>query len=397
MNLWAISDSISLDSKLEDRGDTQLSGSLTYNRIVVKAGTNVLTGGGDSLNEEIIASLVRQIASVRGLGAEVLIVSSGAIAAGVNILGVGRQGNDVPFRQVLAAIGQSRLMHVYEKLFEPHEIIVAQALLSRGDINDREGYLNVRNTLLSLIELKVVPIINENDVVAVEEIGQDVFGDNDSLSALVANLVDADLLVILSDIDGLHTSDPHRDPSAELIPVVEKVDGAIEGLAGSSHSIKSRGGMRAKLEAAKLATASGVSVALANGMVADVVSRLVAGENVGTFFLPTSSKMESRKRWMLSGLSNRGLIVVDNGAAEAIRAGNRSLLPAGVSSVDGEFQRGDIVLVVDQQGEKIACGISSYAASDVIVIKGLRSDAIYKALGHQYGQEILHRNNMVLL
>lgn len=397
MNLWAISDSIPLDFKLEDRGDTQLSGSLAYNRIVVKAGTNVLTGGGDSLNEEIIASIVRQIASVRGLGAEVLIVSSGAIAAGVNILGVGRQGNDVPFRQVLAAIGQSRLMHVYEKLFEPHEIIVAQALLSRGDINDREGYLNVRNTLLSLIELKVVPIINENDVVAVEEIGHDVFGDNDSLSALVANLVDADLLVMLSDIDGLHTSDPHQDPSAELIPVVEKVDGGIESLAGSSHSIKSRGGMRAKLEAAKLATASGISVALANGMVADVVSRLVAGESVGTLFLPTSSKMESRKRWMLSGLSNRGLIVVDNGAAEAIRAGNRSLLPAGVSSVDGEFQRGDIVLVVDQQGEKIACGISSYAASDVIVIKGLRSDAIYKVLGHQYGQEILHRNNMVLL
>ena len=374
-----------------------MSDSLAYSRIVVKAGTNVLTGGGDSLNEEIMASLVRQIASVRERGVEVLIVSSGAIAAGVNILGVDRQGNDVPFRQVLAAIGQSRLMHVYEKLFEPHGITVAQALLSRGDITDREGYLNVRNTLISLIELNVIPIINENDVVAVEEIGQDVFGDNDSLSALVANLVDADLLVMLSDIDGLHTSDPHHDPDAELIPVVEKVDGAIQSLAGSSHSIKSRGGMRAKLEAAKLATASGISVALANGMVPDVVSRLVAGESVGTFFSPTSSKMESRKRWMLSGLSNRGLIVVDSGAAEAIRGGQRSLLSAGISSVDGEFQRGDIVLVVDQLGEQIACGISSYAASDVIAIKGLRSDAIYEVLGHQYGQEVLHRNNMVLL
>ena len=381
----------------DDIGDTQLSGSLAYSRIVVKAGTNVLTGGGDSLNEEIMASLVRQIASVRGLGAEVLIVSSGAIAAGVSILGLDRQGDDVPFRQVLAAIGQSRLMHVYEKLFEPHGIIVAQALLSRGDLTDREGYLNVRNTLLSLIDFKVIPIINENDVVAVEEIGQDVFGDNDSLSALVANLVDADLLVMLSDIDGLHTSDPHHDPDAELIPIVEKIDGAIQSLAGSSHSTKSRGGMRAKLEAAKLATASGVSVALTNGMVPDVVSRLVTGESVGTFFSPTSSKMESRKRWMLSGLSNRGLIVVDSGAAEAIRGGHRSLLPAGVSSVDGEFQRGDIVLVVDQLGEQIACGISSYAASEVIAIKGLRSDAIYEVLGHQYGQEVLHRNNMVLL
>ena len=374
-----------------------MSDSLAYSRIVVKAGTNVLTGGGDSLNEEIMASLVRQIASVRERGVEVLIVSSGAIAAGVNILGVDRQGNDVPFRQVLAAIGQSRLMHVYEKLFEPHGITVAQALLSRGDITDREGYLNVRNTLISLIELNVIPIINENDVVAVEEIGQDVFGDNDSLSALVANLVDADLLVMLSDIDGLHTSDPHHDPDAELIPVVEKVDGAIQSLAGSSHSIKSRGGMRAKLEAAKLATASGISVALANGMVPDVVSRLVAGESVGTFFSPTSSKMESGKRGMLSGLSSRGLIVVDSGAAEAIRGGQRSLLSAGISSVDGEFQRGDIVLVVDQLGEQIACGISSYAASDGIAIKGLRSDAIYEVLGHQYGQEVLHRNNMVLL
>ena len=368
-----------------------------FQRIVVKAGTNVLTGGSDSLDLGMMTLLVEQMADLHQMGVEVLLVTSGAIASGVQVLAIDRQREDIPSRQALAAVGQSRLMHTYEQLFQDHSITVAQALLSRENIMDREGYLNVRNTLLALLDWKVIPIINENDVVAVEEIGVDVFGDNDNLSAMVANLVDADLLIMLSDIDGLHTADPHEDPHAKLIPRVEKVDQAIEALAGANHSSKSRGGMQAKLEAIKLATASGVAVALVNGRENRVVPRLVSGESLGTFFAPTGSKVESRKRWMLSGLSTRGRIVVDAGAAQALRANHSSLLPAGIKDVDGDFKRGDIILVVGPGGERVACGIASYGSADVVAIKGLRSDRIREALGYQYGEEVLHRNNMVLL
>ncbi|MQF48723.1 glutamate 5-kinase [SAR202 cluster bacterium AC-647-N09_OGT_505m] len=376
-------------------GEQQETG--LYRRIVVKAGTNVLTGGGANLDFELMASLVEQVAGLRHRDIEVLLVTSGAIAAGRHVLDVGRQREDIPSRQALAAVGQSRLMHTYAQLFDEHNITVAQGLLSRGDIMDREGYLNVRNTLLALLEWRVIPIINENDVVAVEEIGVDVFGDNDNLSAMVANLVDADLLIMLSDIDGLYTSDPHEDSKAVLIPMVGRVDQDIEALAGANHSPRSRGGMQAKLDAIKLATAFGVAVALVNGREGQVVTRLAAGESVGTFFAPTGSKVESRKRWMLSGLSTRGRIVVDAGAAEALRTYHRSLLPAGVDDVDGDFLRGDIILVVGPNGQQVACGIASYGASDVAAIKGLRSDRIEEALGHRYGEEVVHRNNMVLL
>ena len=290
-----------------------------YRRIVVKAGTNVLTGGGDSLHHEVIASLVGQLAAVHRQGVEVALVTSGAVAAGRHAIGVSRSGDDIPFRQVLAAVGQGRLMQTYEQEFEEHGITVAQALLSRRDILDREGYLNVRNTLLALLELNVIPIINENDVVAADELKDVGFGDNDNLSAMVANLIDADMLIVLSDIGGLYTADPHLDPDARLIPRVEVIDEATMAMAGPSHSSRSRGGMQSKLAAIKLAAASGVAVSLVSGKTDQVVSRLASGESIGTYFAPTASKMESRKRWMLSGLSTRGRIVVDDGAAEALR------------------------------------------------------------------------------
>jgi glutamate 5-kinase len=368
-----------------------------YRRIVVKAGTNVLTGRTDNLDLELMASLVEQVADLHQRGIEVLLVTSGAIASGGQVLDIAGKREDIPSRQALAAVGQSRLMHIYEQFFENHNIAVAQALLSRGNIMDREGYLNVRNTLLTLLDLKVIPIINENDVVAVEEIGVEVFGDNDNLSAMVANLVDADFLIILSDIDGLHTADPREDLQAALIPRVERVDRAIEALAGAHHSSRSRGGMQAKLDAIKLASASGVAVALVNGRESRVVLRLTEGESLGTFFAPTRTNVESRKRWMLSSLSTRGRIVVDAGAAEALRSNHGSLLPAGIRNVDGDFKRGDIILVVGPGEERVACGIASYDAAEVAAIKGLRSDRIYEALGYQYGEEVLHRNNMVLL
>ena len=370
--------------------------SLRYNRLVVKAGTGVLTGGSQSLDTDVLSNLVGQIARLHRSGAEVILVTSGAVAAGRQTLGPKAERRDIPFRQVLAAIGQGRLMGLYEQLFGEHGISVAQALLTWKDLSDRQGYLNVRNTLLALLELRVVPVLNENDVVAMDELGE-VFGDNDKLSALVANLVDADLLVILTDIDGLYTSDPHVDPDAHLIQRVERVDTSVEMYTGEHLNPQSRGGMATKLEAARLATTSGISTVVCNGVEKDVVLRLAQGEESGTLFLPTASRMESRKRWMLSGLSSRGEIYVDQGAVSALQDQNRSLLPAGVNGVEGEFQRGDSVYVMNGEGEKVACGIANYGSEDIGRIMGIRSDRIQSILGYHYGQEVVHRNNMVLL
>lgn len=369
---------------------------LKYRRLVVKAGTGVLTGGEDKLDEDVMAGLVGQIARLHADRAEVILVTSGAVVVGGHTLRLSRERRDIPFRQVLAAVGQGHLMHVYEQLFNAHGINVAQALLTWKDLSERQGYLNVRNTLLALLELGVVPILNENDVVAVDEIGE-VFGDNDRLSALVANLVDADLLVVLSDTDGLYTADPGSVPGATLIRRVEKVDSEVQALAGKHRNPQARGGMPTKLEAARLSTASGVAMVICNGTEKDVILRLARGEELGTLFLPTASRMESRKRWMLSGLSNRGEIVVDAGAAVALKEQNRSLLPAGVQGVSGEFQRGDTVYIVAPDGEKVACGITNYNSADILRLKGVRSDRIPEILGYQYGQEIVHRNNVVLL
>ena len=380
----------------EPSGAANGAAPLRYRRLVVKAGTSVLTGGSDRLNLEVMSGLVGQIARLHASGAEVLLVTSGAVAAGRHSLGAAPTRRDIPFRQVLAAVGQSHLMGVYEQLFAPHGISVAQALLTWNDLSERHSYLNVRNTLLALLELGVVPVLNENDVVAVDEIGE-VFGDNDRLSALVANLVDADLLAVLTDTGGLYTSDPRVDPGAELIGRVEKVDSTIEKLAGRHRNSKAQGGMPSKLEAAKLATSSGISTVICNGQEKDVLLRLAGGEELGTLFLPTATRMESRKRWMLSGLSNRGEIVVDGGAARALRDQNRSLLPAGVKEVAGEFQRGDIVYILTAEGGRLACGIANYSSEDIARVKGSRSDRIQGILGYHYGQEAVHRNNMVLL
>ena len=370
---------------------------LVYDRIVVKAGTRLLTGGADQLDLKTMAILVGQMARLQQRGVQVLMVSSGAIAAGRHVLGMRKEQKDVPFRQVLAAVGQGRLLQAYEQLFSSHGVTVAQALLSRRDLTDRLGYLNIRNTLLALLDLRVVPIINENDVVAVEELEGEVFGDNDNLSAMVANLVDADLLVMLGEVEGMYTADPHLDSSARLIDGVERIDAAIEALAGSSSDRQGRGGMATKVEAARLATASGVAVAIASGYQTEVLIRLACGESMGTFFPPTSSKMESRKRWMLSGLSTRGQLMVDAGAVSALRNSHRSLLPAGVKEVRGTFNRGDIIAIADPGGLQIACGIANYGSQEMAVIQGHRSDSIQELLGYQYGDEVVHRNNMVLL
>ncbi len=370
--------------------------SLSYHRIVVKLGTNLLTDSTGQLDHDIMSKLVIQVAGLHRQGLELLIVSSGAIAAGRHKLGLTRELKGIPYRQVLSSVGQSRLMQAYEQLFGKHGITVAQALLAKTDLADRAGYLNTRNTLLALLELRVLCIVNENDVVAVDEIQEAKFGDNDNLSAMVANLVDADLLIMLTDTAGLYTADPQLSPDARLIPQVEVIDAEIECLAADTPSRMGTGGMATKIEAAKLATASGITVVIANGNEPDVISRLAAGEAIGTRFLPTSSNLESRKRWMLSGLSTRGKLIVDTGAALALKKQKRSLLAAGIKSVEGDCERGDIVNIYDTGGSHLGCGIINYGSADINTIKGVHSGQIVSLLGYDYGAEVVHRNNLVI-
>jgi glutamate 5-kinase len=370
---------------------------LPYRRIVVKFGTRLLTGGSNRLDLETVSNLVDQVAQLHEQGREPIIVSSGAIASGRDKLGLTRKIKGIPFKQVLASVGQSRLMNVYEQLFDQHNITVAQALLTKADLADRAGYLNARNTLLALLELRVVCIVNENDVVSIDEIQEAKFGDNDNLSAMVANLVDADLLVMLTDIGGLYTADPHHDPDARLIPQVARIDSKIVRLGTINTDSIGTGGMVAKIEAARLATTSGVNAVIADGREADVILRLASGESLGTRFLPTTSKLESRQRWMLSGLCTRGKLVIDDGATLALRKQNRSLLSAGINKAEGRFERGEIVAIYDTRGNHLGCGITNYSSGDIGIIKGAHSDKIATLLSFDYGPEVVHRNNLALL
>jgi glutamate 5-kinase len=375
----------------------QSNRSRPYSRVVVKAGTALITSGSDELDMDTMADLVGQIAQLRQSGCQMLLVSSGAVAAGRHALGTSNGHGSLKMRQLLAAIGQGRVMSAYERLFGQHNIHVAQALLTGRDIDDREGYLNIRNTLLGLIELGIVPIINENDVVAVDELGGEIFGDNDMLSAMVANIVDADLLIMLGRVNGLFTADPNLDPTAQPIPVVTSFTEEIEALGGPSADGRGRGGMTTKLEAAKLATASGVDSVVASGRQRGVIRRLVSGESHGTFFPTSATRMESRKRYLLSQMHESDAVVVDSGAARALLHRNSSLLAAGVVDSLGDFDRGDVVLVLDTERHQLACGISNYSSRDIKHIRRLRSDRIELTLGHYFGDEVLHRDNIVIL
>ena len=370
-----------------------------YRRIVVKAGTALVTGGSDALDIGALAKLVAQIARLQSDGCEMLLVSSGAVAAGRSALGAdnGARRGDVNVKQMHAAIGQGLIMAEYERLFGLRDIRVAQALLTGRDLDDREGYLNVRNTLLGLIGLGVAPIINENDVVSINELGGAIFGDNDMLSAMVANIVDADLLLMLGQLDGLFTADPNLDPSARPIPVVERFTDEIDALAGPSADGRGRGGMTTKLEAARLATLSGVDTIMASGRRDDAILRAARGERIGTYFPARATRMESRKRYLLSQMRESDAVLVDAGAARAVAHRNSSLLAAGIVDVVGDFERGDVVMVMDAERHAIACGISNYGAEEIRRIRGLRSDRIRPTLGYYFGDEALHRDNMVAL
>jgi glutamate 5-kinase len=370
-----------------------------YERIVAKLGTNLLTGGTDRLDPKVMAALAAQVVRLMGERREVVVVTSGAIAAGRERMAAmqAKERRDIPFRQVLASVGQARLMQAYDGLFGAHGRVVGQTLVSRRDLHDRAGYLNARNTLLGLLEAGVVPIVNENDAVAIDEIADARIGDNDNLSALVANLIDADALVLLTDIDGLYTADPRRDRDATLLPRVERITKEIEQSAGASETGRGTGGMITKLQAAKLATGSGCDVYIAAGRERDALYRIATGEHLGTLLPGRGTRLEGRKRWMLSGLGTKGCIIVDAGAARALLDQRRSLLPAGVREVEGPFRRGDTVNICLPGGQPIACGITNYDDRDLTAIRGVRSDRIAAILGHEYGSEAVHRNNLVLL
>jgi glutamate 5-kinase len=369
---------------------------MPYRRIVAKFGTSLLTAGSDRLDLEAMSRLVGQVVRLRDQGCEVVVVSSGAQAAGRHRLRGRLKPGRNPSRQAVASVGQSHLMQSWDELFDWHETVVAQVLLTRRDLSDRLGYLNARTTLRDLLEAGTVPIVNENDAVALDEVLATRIGENDTLSAYVANLIDADLLVILTDVEGLFDADPRTHPEAKLLSRVERIDGSVEALGGGAHGAGS-GGMATKLSAAQIATQAGVDVVVANGRLPDALVAVVNGEKLGTAFPAPGDRIESRKRWILAHITREGHIVVDAGAAGALRAQGRSLLPAGVSAVTGSFQRGDSVEIRDPSGVRVAAGTTNYASDELERIRGLRSDRIADTLGYAYGEEVIHRDNMVLL
>lgn len=368
---------------------------MNFQRIVIKLGTSTLTAGTARLSPPHIIELVRQMAELHRSGRDLLLVTSGAIAAGREWLNSPQLPKAIPIKQMLAAIGQPRLMALYEQLFGLYGVTVSQVLLTRRDLADRRGYLNSRNTLAALLSQRVIPIINENDTVATEEIR---VGDNDNLSALVVNLIEADLLVMLTDQPGLFTADPRKDPTAQLVRDIRgpEIPEALWQAAGSSTGRLGTGGMITKLQAADLARRSGATVIIAPGSDQDVLLRLDGGEAIGTHFEPAFTAVESRKRFLLAGGRARDRLVVDDGASQALRLGG-SLLPVGLTSVEGSFERGDPVGVLDKNGREIARGLANYSAADLKRICGCHSSEIEKILGFVYGEEVIHRNNLVLL
>ena len=370
-------------------------------RIIVKIGTNVLTNGTDSLNQKTMSSLAAQITTLIQKDIEVILITSGAIAAGRHKANSNHRTEnlttkDVHSRQVLAAVGQAQLMRSWDEIFQKHSIIAGQALLTRNDLNDRAGYLNARNTLTQMLSLKILPIINENDVVSIEEIDQSTIGDNDYLSAQVANLVDADLLLILTDTEGLFSENPQTNNSAYLIKKVEKIDDSILKMAGKP-SERGTGGMSSKIIAARLATQHGAHVIIAHGHKDSVIIDACNHKNVGTLFLPTGDRTESKRRYLMSGLQVQGRIIIDDGAVKALQHSGTSLLPAGVLSAEGNFLRGSVVEIYSDSNAHIATGIVNYDLDEIEKIAGKHSDDISKTLGYAHSIEIIHRNNLILI
>ena len=363
-------------------------------RIVVKVGTSTLTHANGKLNYSRIEYLVRELADAVNSGKQILLVSSGAVGAGMDRLGWKEKPKTIPAKQAAAAVGQGILMHTYEKLFGEYGQIVAQVLLTREDSVNRKRYANSRNTLLTLLEIGVIPIINENDAVAIDELK---IGDNDTLSANVAAIVDADLLIILSDVDGVYTANPQKDPGARLIEEISEVTPEVEAICGGAGTMRGTGGMLTKMAAARMAMNSGIVMVIASGAKDGVVQSVLAGNQVGTLFPPRQNRLQFRKRWLAFGARIKGRLIVDRGCAQALQNSGSSLLAAGVKSVEGSFEQGNTVSIVNQDGWEIARGLANYNAADAVKIMGAHTHEIAGILGHKPYDEVVHRDNMVLL
>jgi glutamate 5-kinase len=363
--------------------------------LIVKVGTLVLTGAAGALDQRRIASLAEELHELAATGRKVALVTSGAVASGMAQLGLTKRPADLARLQAVAAVGQSHLIEAYDRALRAHGRHAAQLLLTAEDLDDRTRYLNVRNTILALFDFGAIPIINENDTVSVDEL-LTTFGDNDRLAAMVTNLVRAPLLVLLSDVDGLYDGDP-RDSRSKVISTVARLDASILALARDKATGLSKGGMASKLEAARMATAAGEHVIIANGHVVGNLARIVAGDEVGTLFLAQGQAIAAWKRWIGLTVQPRGKLSLDDGACRAIRQRGRSLLAAGVVGAVGSFKKGDVVALEDPQGVQVARGLSNYSLEEVLKIKGLRSDQIAAVLGHCPYDEVVHRDNLALI
>jgi glutamate 5-kinase len=361
-------------------------------RVVVKVGSNVLTQD-NGLNVGAIESISNQLCQLIDDGREVILVSSGAMASGMRKLGLQRRPDAVPERQAVSAVGQAGLMEAYEHAFSRCRKQVAQILLTSDDLSHRKRYLNSRNALLTLLSWKVIPIINENDTVMVEEIQ---FGDNDTLAAMISLLMEADLLINLTDIGGLFDRDPRTDPQAVLIPVVHTIDAQLEALAGEIPGALGTGGMRSKIAAAKKLSAAGVPMIIANGNTPDILLRIIEGEALGTFFVPNVKSLNSRKRWLAYSLKPKGVLVIDKGAAAAVVRNGKSLLPSGITRVEGNFSSGAPVRFDNEDGVALGVGLVNYGSDDLRRIQGLKTSQIRQKLGYRPYDEVIHRDNLAI-
>ena len=362
-------------------------------RIVVKVGSSLVTNEGRGLDEDAIGEWCRQMALLSGQGKEVVMVSSGAIAEGMKRLGWSTRPSEVPALQAAAAVGQMGLAQMYETKLRQNGMGSAQVLLTHADLADRERYLNARSTLLTLLQHRVLPVINENDTVVNDEIK---FGDNDTLGALVANLIEADLLIILTDQKGLFTADPRKDPSATFVHEARAGDAALEAMAGGAGSSLGRGGMITKILAAKRAAGSGASTVIAWGREPDALLRLCQGDNMGTLLVAQTAKQQARKQWMADHLQLRGSVTVDAGAAHKVLTEGKSLLPIGMTGVAGDFSRGDVIAIKDEQGAEIARGLANYASAEARLLCRKPSHDYEALLGYSAEPEMVHRDNLIL-
>jgi len=363
-------------------------------RIVVKVGSSILASVEKGLHREVFSHLAKEISDIKRKGYEIVLVSSGAIAAGMEKLGYRARPQSITQKQATAAVGQGRLMKIYEDHFSRYQQIVAQILLTHDDLSHRRRFLNARNTLLALLGLGIIPIINENDTVVVDEIK---FGDNDNLSALIANLIEADLLVILTDMEGLCDADPRYHPQAHCISLVEDIDMDIGARIGDAGGPWNVGGMISKIQAARKASRSGIPTVIACGTKEGVLHQILRGKEIGTLILPKEEALSSRKRWIAFNLKPKGDVVVDEGAKRAIVQKGKSLLPSGIVRIRGAFDRGDPVSCLGPKGKEFARGLVNYSAAELEKIKGLRTDHIERALGYKYSDEIIHRDDLVVL